>query len=308
MFGKNKKENEDITETEKKNKKKPQSSTTKKGKGTSKEEKKNKKKQKQLEAKKEQDAKRDKETLKERFKQSRTLYKDYEIIIIMLSIFFAHFGLFYFLTTNMVYSIIVSIVGMLFFFFVYAYPNKKLSRYQEDLQGLLEYVMNMSFFLSNGQNVLSALKSAHTMASPRIRKDIEVIIHSLEDTTELYTDNFKKYKYPSLNQFHANLMIYYQKGGDAHSMFQHIQNSMAFELRKRDELHRKRKGLALNVYVLLGIVTLIAVVLRGMVNELWDMFINFPVMGLGTLTITFFAILLNLRALQKHNLDISIKH
>lgn len=246
--------------------------------------------------------------IEEKIRFSRRIFSDVEIVSLLIAYFVINMALFYFIGGNLIVSAFVGLVGTVYFFLVFAYEDRKLTLYQEDLSGLLNYVMNMSFFLASGENVLQALESTKEMSSERIQEDIQKTIDVLKERTEIETDHFYKYNYQSLNQFHHTLKIYYENGGDAKIMFEEVKDTMSFEIKKRDELWRKRKGYAFGVYVLIGMVFLVLVVLRTMVSSLWAIFLSYTIVSQVMLLMTYFSVLGTLYILQRQKVDISIKY
>lgn len=238
----------------------------------------------------------------------KDIYSLVELIFLFAALYALSFGYFYLISKNNTVSIIFGIVGLLFFFYVYSYQSKKLNRYQEQLSSLLKYVTNMKFFLQTGENVMYSLNSTlPTLTDLSIQKDVEKVVKGLEREAILQIEHFSKYKFPSLDQFHQNLIISYEHGGDPQELFDSVQKNMMFELDKRDELYKKRKSFAKNVYVLLGLVALIPILLRFMVADLWDIFLSYTIVSLAVLLITQAAILLLLYFTQKKKLDISVR-
>lgn len=240
--------------------------------------------------------------------EMRALFHGWEIVLYLGLWFFVNYQFFFLISKERNVSIIVGIVCALFFFFVFTMKNKKLKNYQFQLSELLKYVTNTTFFLQTGENVLYALKSAKDTVHPKIQKEIEESIESLEATAVLKTDQFEKYDFPTLDQFHQNLIIQYEHGGDPEELFGQIQKNMIFELKKRDELYRKRKGFAMNVYALVGLVMFIPLMLRFLVQDLWDTFLSFGFAGIAVLLVTHLLAMLNLYFLQKQSIDISVRY
>lgn len=235
------------------------------------------------------------------------LFSGAEIAITMLFWFVATFLYFYLVSKNVVVSFGVGVLGSIFSFVVFTYQGRKLNNYQQDLNDLLKYVTNMTFFLQSGENVLYSLKSTKPTLSENIQEDVQLTIDKLENEAILDTTHFRAYEFPSLNQFHQNLAIKYEHGGNAKDLFTLIQRDMMTELKKRDELSKSRKAFALNVYMLLGMVALMPLILRFMTPELWDIFLSFKIASIVILLITVGAIALNLRFLEKHKNDISVR-
>lgn len=244
--------------------------------------------------------------IKKVFVNVRALFSGFEILYHLLFLFITNFGFFYLISKEIYTSVAIGVVGMLFFFFVYTYPNNKLRKYQNDLKELMKYVTNMIFYLKTGENVYYALERTKRTLSGDIQKEINKTIESMENRAVIDTEHFRKYKFPALDQFHHNLQIKYEHGGDAEELFGSILRNMMFELKKRDELYKKRTTFALNVYVLLGLVSLIPLILRFLVSELWDTFLNYGITSIIILIITYGLMLLNLYLLQRKKLDISV--
>ncbi|WP_144460327.1 hypothetical protein [Siminovitchia fortis] len=247
-------------------------------------------------------------TKKELFKELKVLFLGWEILLYTVLLFAGHLGLFYFLTKSMLFSIITGLVGTAYFFFVFVYPNRKLKTHEYHLSELLKYVTNMIFYLRTGSNVLHALKATKNTVDKHIQKDIQKTIEILESKeARLETEHFRKYNFSSLDQFHQNLMIKYERGGDSTELFSHIQKNIIFELKKRDELHKKRKSWATHVYTVLGMVGGMMVILRINAPFLWDIFLEMRAISFTVIAITYLLILINLYLLQKKNLDISVR-
>lgn len=247
-------------------------------------------------------------TKKQMFKELGVLFEGWELLIYTLFLMAGHFGMFFLLTKSVLFSIIIALVGATFFFRVFVYPNRKLKNHEDDLSELLKYVTNMVFYMRTGSNVLNALQSVKNTVSKRVGKDVQKTIDVLEsEESRLDTEHFKAYEFGSLNQFHQNLLIKFDHGGDVSDLFSQIQKNMIFELKKRDELYRKRKGFAMNVYTMIGLTVGIMLILRFNAPFLWDIFMDTSFIGMTTIAITYIGILINLHLLQKHNLDISVR-
>ncbi|MBG9754950.1 hypothetical protein J1907_10275 [Lysinibacillus sphaericus] len=246
--------------------------------------------------------------MKQLLKEARALFYGWEIAFYLLIWFLANYQFFYLISKERTTSIIVGCIGALFFFLVFTVKNRQLKKYQMHLSELLKYVTNMIFFLQTGENVLHALKETKATVHPDIQNAIEVSIQQLEKEAKLNTNQFEKYDFPTLDQFHQNLKIKYEHGGNPDDLFSQIHKNMIFELKKRDELYRKRRGFAMAVYMLLGMVMGISLMLRFIVGGLWDTFLNVGFAGIGVLLITQVFALLNLYFLQKRSMDISIRY
>lgn len=249
--------------------------------------------------------------MKQLLQEARSLFDGWEILIILSLWFVGNFSYFFYVSKNINVSLMVGAVGMLFFFVVFTMENIKLKKYQFHLNELMKYVTNTVFYLQTGENVLYALEYAKESVHPDIRKEIEKSIRSLREGAELQTKHFEKYDFPTLDQFHKHLKIYYEAGGNPTEMFEQIQENMLSELKRRDELYRKRKGFAKNYYQLIGIVATMPAFLRLMIGEVWDVFLmidyNGMVVSIAILLTVYFMFLGSLFLLQKYTTDISVR-
>lgn len=246
-------------------------------------------------------------TGKDFMKELGVLFTGWELLLNLILLFVIHFGFFYYVSKNLWFGVVIGVIGTLFFFRVFIFPNRKLRKYQFHLNELLKYVTNMSFFLQAGENVLHALRTTMDTVDKDIQRDIQKTIEKLENDAVLDTEHFKKYDFPALDQFHQSLLIKYEQGGDSAELFGQIQKNMIFELKKRDELYKKRKAFAFNVYTLLGMVGSMMLILRLIAPYLWDIFLGFTFASFSIIGLTFGLVLLNLYLLQKKNLDISVR-
>lgn len=246
-------------------------------------------------------------TQKVKFREVRHLFLGVELIGTPLLILLISFGYLWFVTKAPVFSGVVAIVVTVFFFFKFTIPNRRLKHYQNNLEELMKYVNNMVFYLQSGNNVLNALIESRKTANKNIAADLDITIETLREDAVLDLEHFKKYNFPTLDQFHRNLEIRDDRGGEAKELFDRIQDGMLFELKKRDELDKKRKGFSLNVYTLLLLVVSMMFILRTFVTEQWEIFLSYHYIGFSVLGITVLLVLVNLNYLQKHSLDISVR-
>lgn len=251
---------------------------------------------------------KEEETVKQgSFKEVKSLFIWVELISITLFILLSSFGFLWFVTKHPLFSGITSIVVTIYFVVVFTIPNRRLRNYQHNLSELMKYVNNMVFYLQSGENVLHSLIQSKETVDKEVAKDIDKTIEILREEAVLELDHFKKYKFPSLDQFHRNLEIRDDRGGDTKELFDRIQDSMLFELKKRDELDKKKTGIAIGVYTLIGMVASMMLILRVFVAGQWDLFLSFELASLSVIGVTVFLMLLNLKFLQKHSLDISVR-
>lgn len=245
--------------------------------------------------------------MKNLFSDVKRLFNPVEVAAYVILFFSVNFYYFYLSSMNLSISLVIGSIGIVYFFFVYTYQNKKLNNYQDNLNDLLKYVSNMIFYLQSGENVYYALRSTQSTVNNEIRQDIEAMLEKLDREAVLDTSFFEKYEFPTLDQFHQNLHDKYERGGDARELFSLVQQNMVNELKSRDELFRKRKGFQISVFFMIGMVGLTPVLLRFMIPNLWEVFLSYQLPSMLILLINYAAILLNLYFLQKKATDISVR-
>lgn len=235
------------------------------------------------------------------------LYTPVEFILLLA--FYVGIGYYYFhlLLRDVLLSSIFTAFSTMFFFWVFSYQDRKLKQYQEDLIQLSKYVNSIIFFMQTGSNVMNALKQAEVTLSKRIQKEVNKTITKMEEEQVLDTNHFEKYKFDALNQFHQHLALRYEKGGDTKELFGTIQNRMVLELQKRDELYRKKKGLRMNILVLLALALATTVMLAIMTPELWTVFLTYKKASLAIIAIHLALCLGLLYKVQQKAIDISVR-
>lgn len=236
-----------------------------------------------------------------------SLYSPLELVILAAILFGASFYYFNLLLRDTQLSLGFSVVTGLYLFLVFSLQNRKLKRYQDNLNNLLKYVNNVTFSLRSGDGVLRSLETSVQSVNEDVRKDLEKTIEIMRKDTVLDATHFEKYNFPALNQFHQNLAIRYDHGGDAKELFDVIQKRMVAEMQKRDELYRRKKGLKTNILVLMGMVFATTVIMAVMTPDLWTAFLKHQAAsmtiiggytGLGMVLMYF---------VQKKAIDISVR-
>jgi len=244
---------------------------------------------------------------KSKWKEAKTLFNGTGMTVILLLLLLLDFGYFYLTSKNLLLSVTVGIIGAIVLFFTLVVRNQKTKVYQHQLSELLKYASNMVFLLQSDKNVLYSLQESKNTVDPIIQKDIQKTIDILEKEARLDTSHFKKYNFPALDQFHQILQIKYEQGGSAKRMFSEVINSMNFELTKRDEHYRKKRGMAVQIYTIVGLVGAIPLMMRFFVAHLYDQFLAMRMASSTILLIFFFGFLWNIHRVQKKANDINIR-
>lgn len=216
-------------------------------------------------------------------------------------------GYLYLLTRELRISLFVGVLTTLFSFYFTVYIPKKLEREQFLMKELQKYATNMTFFLSSGYNVLQALELSKKSLDVTIKKDIQKTIDILRKKAVLNTEHFKKYKFRPIDIFHQKLKIKYTVGGKAQNLFSKVNESMNFEIVKRDELFRKKRYMR-NQIIFMMIMTLsIPLLLVLFADELYQMFLEMGAVAHITSVLLFIAVLISFAILQRATTDISIQ-
>ena len=218
-----------------------------------------------------------------------------------------HVCYFNLLFRNAQLSLGFSIVTGLYLFFVFSLQNRKLKRYQDNLNNLLKYVNNVTFSLRSGDGVLRSLETSVQSVNEDVRKDLEKTIEIMRKDTVLDAAHFEKYDFPALNQFHQNLAIRYDRGGDAKELFDVIQKRMVAEMQKRDELYRRKKGLKTNILVLMGMVFATTVIMAVMTPDLWTAFLKHQAASMAIIGGYTILGMILMYFVQKKAVDISVR-
>lgn len=244
---------------------------------------------------------------KSKWKEARTLFNGTGMTAILLLLFFLNFGYFYLTAKNLFLSVVVGIIGAIVLFFSLVVRNQKTKVYQHQLSELLKYASNMVFLLQADKNILYSLRESKNTVDPVIQKDIQKTIDILEKEARLDTNHFKRYNFPALDQFHQILQIKYEHGGSAKRMFSEVVRSMNFEITKRDELYRKKRGMAAQIYTNVGLVGAIPLMMTFIVAHLYDQFLEVRTASSIILLIFYFSFLWNIHTVQKKVNDINIR-
>lgn len=234
------------------------------------------------------------------------LFPVIKLTISLFAIFIGSIIYLYLITRNIPVSVILGFVAMLFSFYHSAYLPEKLNREQYLLKELQKYATSMTFYLQSGYNVLQAMNLAKSKLDKQIKKDIEKTMMKIEEEAVLDTEHFEKYRFASLNIFHQILRIKYEKGGDARELFTKANESINFEIVKRDELYRRKKYMKLRVLMMLGMTASIPLIFVFFANDLYEQFLTMGYYAVGINAGLFILLLISLFFLQRNATDVSI--
>lgn len=234
------------------------------------------------------------------------LFSGLQVLVYMFLIFVASVVYLYLVTKNIPVSILLGVIAMVFGFYHSVYLPKKLEREQYLLKELQKYATTMTFYMQSGYNVLQSLDFSREKLDKEIRKDIEKTMVKLQDQAILDTSHFKKYNFAYLNIFHQILKIKYDVGGDSKELFKRANESINFEIVKRDELFRRKKYMKSRVLMMMGIVASMPLIYVFFAKDLYEQFLSMGMIAVGINAVMFIALLISLFFLQRSATDISI--
>lgn len=239
-------------------------------------------------------------------KKVRGLLPLMEITICLLFLVTLNFIYQYYLSQNLISSILFGVFGGVILFISIFLKNRKTRIMQIQMKELNKYASCVVFKLKSSQNVISSIKGIIELLEGQVKLDVQILIDHLDNVQEIKTEHFHRYKFPSINIFHQILEIKYFYGGRATDLFHQILKDMAFELKKRDELVRKKSLISIQIYLMTAIVASLPLVLKVLSSEIYTTFAS---MASSQIIITLFHlfIILHIHFLQKAKNDISIR-
>lgn len=244
--------------------------------------------------------------MKNKFNQLMNLFSALQLTLYLLVILVGACIYLYLTTQQIIISVALGIFAMFFSFYHSVYLPTKLKREQFLLKELQKYATSMTFYMQSGYNVLQSLNFAKRKLDPVIKKDIEKTMIQLQEKAILDTSHFEKYKFASLNIFHQILRIKYDKGGDSKELFTRANESINFEIVKRDELYRRKRYMKLRVLLMLGMTASMPLIFVFFANELFQQFLTMGFLAVGINVCLFILLLISLFLLQKTATNISI--
>ena len=244
--------------------------------------------------------------MKERFKSIKKLMSWIQIIIYMAFFIIITSAYLFYITKNATASITTGVIASLFIFHYTIYLSKTKEKEIHYLKELQKYATNMTFYLQAGNNVLKALELSKQRLDQTIQKDIDKTIKKLQSEAKLDTDHFKKYQFSSINLFHKQLKIKYEAGGNTKDLFNKVNQSINFEIVKRDELFRRKNVLKKQVILMTFMVLSIPLFLAFASKNLYDVFLSTGYLAVVANILLFSILIVNLVFLQKTTNDTSI--
>lgn len=209
------------------------------------------------------------------------------------------------LSDNLWLSLIAGFI-MSFFGVHYFITLSKKQKYRlATLAELNNYASTVVFNLESGENPYRALQMTTEYLREPVLADVTKTIEILDETAELDTEHMKVYRFAPLDIFHQTLAIKRDQGGNAKVLFDNTLDSLNFYVVKHDELAKRKGYVKKNVFMILGIASVIPMVVRyAAPNE----FLMFQENLLGQImSVVAFALFFTLAAkTQKESLELDL--
>src|SRR5690625_7781247 len=119
----------------------------------------------------------------------------------------------------------------------------------------------MTFYMQSGYNVMQSLEASKEWLDEEVQQDIQRTLDYLRENAELNTEHFEKYRFPALDIFHQTLKIKYEVGGDTKELFSRVNQSINFEIVKRDELFRGKRYMKNRILLMIAVIIAMTIIL-----------------------------------------------
>lgn len=258
--------------------------------------------------KKKQKKQRKQNKMKPILNQITDLFSGIQIVIYMIPIFIASMIYLYITTQSLTTSMVVSIVTLYFSFYYLVVIPRKVQKETYLLKELHKYATNVTFHLKAGNNVMKSLESSKENLDPIIQKDIDKTIQKLKESAELDTEHFKKYNFYSIDVFHQILKIKYEKGGKSGDLFTRINQSINFEIVKRDELYRRKKYARQQITFMMALTLSMPVIIYAFAKKLYLTFLSLGVFSIATVVGVYVLCLVSMAFLQEASSELSLRY
>ncbi|MDF2535166.1 MAG: hypothetical protein K0R18_1325, partial [Bacillales bacterium] len=155
-------------------------------------------------------------------KKVRGLLSLMEIAIFLLFLVTLNFIYQYYLSQNLVSSILFGVFGGVILFISIFLKNRKTRIMQIQMKELNKYASCVVFKLKSSKNVISSIKGIIELLEGQVKRDVQILIDHLDNEQEIKKEHFHRYNFPSINIFHQILEIQYFYGGRATDLFHQI--------------------------------------------------------------------------------------
>lgn len=236
----------------------------------------------------------------------KELFSGWTVFFHLVFYYVIHAVFLYVLTKNMLISTIVAVPAAYLFFYSFSLIQRKIEKRQLEVQEINKYITSLTFYLNSGQNVPDALRNTLPLLHPILKDSVEKTLTILSTETRLDTSHFEKYHFTSLDLFHQTLLVKYEKGGKAQEMFTKPFQGVQFEISQIDDLVRKKKATAQQIYVMELFAIGIAGGMAFLPGQIYENFLKLPT-SIFVILAFYGCLLYNVYHLQKDKADISLR-
>lgn len=214
-----------------------------------------------------------------------------------------------FLTGQMAYSILVSIVGAYLLTKWYLFKEHQIEVKESDLKALEALASDISFEAQAGKNVYNTFSTIIEKDNydGRVEADIKYTYNILNQETELDLTNFETYNFTPFNLFLRNVSIWYTEGVPVKELFDKSIANINFELVKRDELRSMHKKQLIQELITVAITLVMPAVTRLASPDQYLVAMGKPVALTILISIFYFAQIYIITSVKKKSLDIDIR-
>lgn len=214
-----------------------------------------------------------------------------------------------FLTGQMAYSILVSIVGAYLLTKWYLFKEHQIEVKESDLKALEALASDISFEAQSGKNVYNTFRSIIEKDNydGRVEADIKYTYNILNQETELDLTNFETYNFTPFNLFLRNVSIWYTEGVPVKELFDKSIANINFELVKRDELRTMHKKQLIQELITVAITLIMPAVTRLASPDQYLVAMGKPIALTILISIFYFAQIYIITSIKKKSLDIDIR-
>lgn len=178
-------------------------------------------------------------------------------------------------TENLVLSLIVSAVMSVLLVKSFVLGNAGMKRYMGNLYQVSAYTSTLVHHLKSSNSMKGAYEECEVSIGGDVKYDIIRTLRELDDSAELDTKSFERYKLKNLDVFHKILGILFKEGStEVGKMFESILNSIMQDVEKKNELIERKKTKAQTLYLMAGIGFFVPILLSQTMGMNYDLFLT----------------------------------
>lgn len=230
------------------------------------------------------------------------------MIIGYLAVYLVSVLYLWFITGQLAFALILSLIGSVVIVYWYIYKENKLNLREEELgelESLARDITMQADIASNTYEVLA--KMADKYDKGRVGNDVNMMYEKMHESGEIDTTRFNLYNFTPIEIFMRNLEIWYTEGADTRRIFTRSVNDITFELIKRDELRKSNKKMLATELLVTALGASFPVILRGTAGVVYTVLLGMPVLASVVMMFHYIGIIWVMVSLKKRALDIEIR-